>query len=47
LIAVAEEVIYDTPPSKWSTNEGEHGKCPHTQIIHLHFKHSYISHRVL
>ncbi|XP_039542975.1 uncharacterized protein LOC120489856 isoform X2 [Pimephales promelas] len=21
---LAEEVIYDTPPSKWSTNEGEH-----------------------
>ncbi|XP_056114103.1 uncharacterized protein LOC130090641 isoform X2 [Rhinichthys klamathensis goyatoka] len=36
---LAEEVIYDTPPSKWSTNEGEHGKSPHTQIIHLHCKH--------
>ncbi|XP_016344039.1 uncharacterized protein LOC107690271 [Sinocyclocheilus anshuiensis] len=22
---VAEEAIYDSPPSKWSTNEGEHG----------------------
>ncbi|XP_067229915.1 uncharacterized protein [Chanodichthys erythropterus] len=35
---LAEEAIYDTPPSTWSTNKGEHGKSPPTRIINLHCK---------